>query len=73
MQERLGELEDDTVQILALTGIVVPGDSGAPVTMDELLMAICSSRIVGSPFHRGCWVPDMAWQSKMSQHAYVWD
>jgi len=67
MQEKLGELDDDTRQIRAHIGSFVPCDSGVPVTIDELLMAIGSGKIVGSPFHNGCWVPNMWWQSRMSQ------
>ena len=40
MQARLGPLDDDTRQIRAHIGSLVPCDSGLPVTVDELLNAI---------------------------------
>lgn len=67
MQEKLGELNNDTRQIRAHIGSFVPCDNGVPVTIDELLMAIGSGKLAESTFHNGCWLPNAWWQSKTSQ------
>lgn len=67
MQEKLGTLDDDTRQIRAHIGSFVPCDNGVPVTIDELLIAIGSQKLVGSTFHNGCWVPTLWWKDKTSQ------
>jgi len=67
MQEKLGELNDNTRQIRAHIGSFVPCDNGVPVTVDELLTAIGSGKLVGQSFHNGCWLPNAWWQSKTSQ------
>lgn len=67
MQEKLGELSDDIRQIRAHIGSFVPCDNGVPVTVDELLNAIGSGKLVNFPFHNGCWLPEAWWQGSTSQ------
>ena len=54
MQVELGPLDDDTRQIRAHIGSLVPCDSGMPVTVDELLGAIGRGKLSEPSFHNGC-------------------
>jgi len=67
MQVRLGPLDDDTRQIRAHIGSLVPCDSGLPVTVDELLRAIGRGELSEPSFHNGCWCPAMWWRQMTTQ------
>ena len=64
MQEKLGVLDDDTRQIRAHIGSLVPCDSGFPVTVDELLIAIGRGKLSSPSFHNGCWHCGVWWNEK---------
>lgn len=67
MQVSLGPLDDDTRQIRAHIGSLVPCDSGLPVTVDELLGAIGRGKLSEPSFHNGCWCPGMWWEQRTTQ------
>ena len=67
MQVELGPLDDDTRQIRAHIGSLVPCDSGMPVTVDELLGAFGRGKLSEPSFHNGCWCPGMWWQQRTTQ------
>ena len=67
MQARLGPLDDDTRQIRAHIGSLVPCDSGLPVTVDELLGAIGRGKLSEPSFRNGCWCPGMWWRQRTTQ------
>ena len=67
MQKALGPLQDEIRQIRAHIASLVLCDSGVPVTIDELLDAIGSSRLKEPSFHNGCWMGGMWWSTKTSQ------
>ena len=67
MQVSLGPLDDDTRQIRAHIGSLVPCDSGLPVTVDELLSAIGRGNLNEPSFHNGCWCPGMWWEQRTTQ------
>ena len=67
MQVRLGPLTDDTRQIRAHIASLVPCDSGIPVTIDELLVAIGQGKLNEPSFRNGCWCPGMWWQQRTTQ------
>jgi hypothetical protein len=56
MQAQLGPLDDETRAIRAHIASLVPCDSGFPVTVDEILNAIGTSRLPQPAFHPGCWL-----------------
>ena len=67
MQEELGPLDDDTRQIRAHMGSLVPCEPGLPVTVDQLLAAIGRGRFVDRPLHNGCWCAGMWWDGRGTQ------
>lgn len=67
MQEALGPLDDNTRQIRAHIGSLVPCDSGLPVTIDELLKAISQGQLSEPSFRNGCWYGGMWWELKSTQ------
>ena len=67
MQERLGLLDDETRQIRAHIGSLVPCDSGFSVTVDELLSAIGKGKLCEPTFHNGCWMAGMWWDDRTTQ------
>jgi hypothetical protein len=71
MQASLGPLDDDTRQIRAHIGSLVPCDSGLPVTVDELLNAIGRGTLSEPSFRNGCWCPGMWWQQRTTQPLHM--
>jgi hypothetical protein len=71
MQASLGPLDDDTRQIRAHIGSLVPCDSGLPVTVDELLNAIGCGKLREPSFRNGCWCPGMWWQQRTTQPLHM--
>jgi hypothetical protein len=67
MQAKLGPLDDDTRQIRAHIGSLVPCDSGLPVAVDELLSAIGRGKLSEPSFHNGCWCGGMWWEQQTTQ------
>jgi hypothetical protein len=67
MQVSLGPLDDDTRQIRAHIGSLVPCDSGLPVVVDELLCAIGRGKLSEPSFHNGCWCGGMWWEQRTTQ------
>ncbi|WP_445475230.1 hypothetical protein ACT9XH_00340 [Methanococcoides methylutens] len=67
MQSKLGTLDDNTRQIRAHIGSLVPCDSGFPVTVDELLNAIGFGKLNEPSFHNGCWNCGAWWEQKTTQ------
>ncbi|MBN2009076.1 hypothetical protein JW960_07005 [candidate division KSB1 bacterium] len=67
MQQNLDELDDDTRQIRAHIGSLVPCDSGFPITVDELLQAIGTGKLTEPSFKNGCWCSGFWWKLKKSQ------
>jgi len=66
-QVALGTLAEETRQIRAHIGSLVPCDSGIPVTIDELLYAIGKGKLDEPSFHNGCWNCCPWWESKGTQ------
>ncbi|MFQ5892314.1 MAG: hypothetical protein ACE5HW_05930, partial [Candidatus Methanofastidiosia archaeon] len=71
MQEALGPLDDNTRQIRAHIGSLVLCDSGIPVTIDELLIAIGLGRLDELSFRNGCWFCGMWWNTRGTQPRQV--
>lgn len=69
MQAKLGPLNDRIRQIRAHIGVLVPCDSGVPVSIDELLNAIGEGELDEPSFHNGCWSLglDVWWEQKTTQ------
>ena len=67
MQSKLGPLSD-SIRLLRchITGLI-PCDSGLPVTVDELLVAIARGKLERSSFKNGCLCSGMGCRLKTSQ------
>ncbi len=67
IQARLGPLNNDIRQIRSHITSLTPCDSGVPVMVDELLIAIGRGKLDLPSFCNGCWCSGMWWQQKSSQ------
>ncbi len=67
MQSKLGPLNDDIRLLRAHISSLIPCDSGLPVTIDELLLAIARGKLERSFFKNGCLCSGMGCQLKTSQ------
>jgi len=71
MQVALGPLDDETRRLRAHMGSLVPCDNGFPVALDEILCAIGTGRLPGVPFHAGCFMGGMFYDTRGTQPGQV--
>jgi hypothetical protein len=67
VQKELGRIPDDIRKIRAHIASFTSCDSGLPVTVDEILAAIGSGRLIEPAFKNGCWNPGLFSRLKSSQ------